>query len=189
MLGTADLISDNALPVMRFLGTGPGVLTAVFVAVVLIVWAINSQQPEAPPTGGPTPPAPHPQPSQELERLKARLRRTEQERDRYRALLADPDATRRREEDRLRQRCIDLAREVHSFAQAHRGARFQHEIKEAVERFRLRHGAKVTQIRDELDGRGWLTAQEREGLTLSAKDGVSKIGAMAEVLAHIGTGR
>jgi hypothetical protein len=43
LLGQVDTIQDNAGPVLKFLGTGPGVLLAVFVAVVLIVWATNTQ--------------------------------------------------------------------------------------------------------------------------------------------------
>ncbi len=55
--GQADTVMDNAVPVLEFLGTGPGVLLALFVAVILIVWAANTQEAEAVSASGAAPAA------------------------------------------------------------------------------------------------------------------------------------
>jgi len=125
--------------------------------------------------------------TREVEQLQKRLRRTEQERDRYHAMLADPTAKRQHDEEMLRRRCFDLAQEVRSFAAAHKWPSFLRE-REAVKRFRRRHYEKVTELRDELDKREWLTAEEREALTLFEPDGMDKIGQMAKVLDSIASG-
>ena len=95
-------------------------------------------------TGGSAPPpAPKPPPSREFERLKARLRRTEQERDALRFRLRDPDAMRRLGDERLHERCVRLAKEVHLFAQVYWGSYYRyHDERGTVERFR-RGGACV----------------------------------------------
>ncbi len=126
------------------------------------------------------------QAERELDRLQKRLRRTEQERDELRALLADPTAKRRREEEVLQKKCGDVAFSVRNFARAGRST-YANET-ETVARFRLRHYASVEEVRDELDRRGKLTAEERDALTLRANDGIRKIGEMAEVLGFIAAG-
>jgi hypothetical protein len=128
---------------------------------------------------------PQPHPNREVERLRKQLRSAEQERDRYRALLADPTAKRRREEEMLRTRCVDMARDVHSFRDA---LRYDPYHPDTVERFKRRHYGKVTELREELDSRDWLTEEERESLTLSEGDGADKIERMEQVLVSIGTG-
>jgi len=52
----------------------------------------------------------------------------------------------------------------------------------------LRVEENVTKLRDELDRRGWLTAQARENLTLLDHDGMDKINAMAITLKSIAAG-
>lgn len=181
VFGVADLLSDNAIPTLEWLGTGPGVLIAVLFAVVLIVWATNAQQPETPPLSGPMPQS---EGNREVEQLRKKLHKAEQERDELRAFLADPTAKRQRDEKMLRRACLKVAQEVGVFA---RERRYKNDD-ETVNRFKQRHEDKVTKLRDELDQHGWLTAEEREALTFRADDHWRKIGYIAETLRSIGMG-
>lgn len=87
----------------------------------------------------------------------------------------------------LRKRCIELSREVYSFGAAVHRSSYKDE-QETIDRFRLRHQGKVSELREELSRRGWLTAREREILTLSPDDSWHKILQMAETLKAIGSG-
>ena len=93
VLGNAATVADNLDGALRFLATGPGVLVAVSGAVLLILWAVLTQQPE-------TEPSPQPASAVDLaaikenERLKREARAVAQERDKYRTMLTDPDAVR-----------------------------------------------------------------------------------------------
>lgn len=49
--GSADLVMNYVGPTLDFLATGPGVLVTVAAAVLLILWAVYTQQPEAAPEG------------------------------------------------------------------------------------------------------------------------------------------
>lgn len=122
-----------------------------------------------------------------IERLEKKLRAVEQENKRLRALLADPTAKQRLEDERLERRCGELALEVRNFVQGNPGISYA-DASEIVERFRRRHYGKVEGLRDELDRRGWITEQERERLTLSARDDPNKIKRMADALGRIGVG-
>lgn len=139
----------------------------------------------APPAARPT--ATQSDRDRKLEQLERRALRAEQERDKLRSFLADPTAKRRREEAMLRERCIDLAGEVRNFVRGY-GGMYDNEP-ETVQRFKRRHYDKVTELRDELDRRGWLTTEEREALTLSPYGGTYEIKSMAELLGSIGVGR
>ena len=44
VLGHVDVAVNYGVPVVDFLGTGPGVLLTVAAAVVLILWAISQQE-------------------------------------------------------------------------------------------------------------------------------------------------
>jgi len=79
-----------------------------------------------------------------------------------------------------------VAEEVYVFASGYNSK--YTDVNEAVQRFRLRVEENVTKLRDELDRRGWLTAQARENLTLLDHDGMDKINAMAITLKSIAAG-
>jgi hypothetical protein len=94
--------------------------------------------------GGTTIPVPQPRPSREIEQLEKQLRRTElelrrtkEERDRYRAIVSDPTAKRRREEERLYQRCVHVGNEIRNFLSGYGSV---HDSEQhVVQRFSLRH--------------------------------------------------
>ncbi len=105
-VGNAVLLWTGAEPVMQFLGTGPGVLTGFLGAVFLILLGVaflNRATPQVTASTTAIQESGSAQAERELDRLQKRLRRTEQERDELRALLADPTAKRRREEEVLQK--------------------------------------------------------------------------------------
>lgn len=192
MAGNALLVMTGIGPVMQFLGTGPGVLVGFAVAVVFILLGVaflNSATPQA--TASATiiqeTGASQAQRDREIEKLTVKLRRAEKELSRYRAILADPTAKKRRDEEMLRDRCKVVAQEVRNFALAY-GSRYQDQ-RETAERFKRGHERKVAELRVELDQHGLLTPQERESLMLADGEGAGEIMRMAEVLGSIGVGR
>ncbi len=193
--GNAILIWTGAGPVMRFLATGPGVLTGFAVSVFITLLGVallfragpqaNASATVIQQTGGS-----QTEKDRELERVRAWARKTEKENKRLSAFLADPKAVERREEEMLRRRCLELAETLQKFAQAHRRTELNRSTdpNETVARFVQRHKWKVDELRDELDTRGWLTPQERDTLTFHADDYSHKIGEMADALRRIGMG-
>lgn len=191
--GDAILMVTGVGPVIQFLGTGTGVLVGFGVSVFVILLGVaflvyTTPQPTQSVSVIQQSGTSQAERDRELERLGKKLRRTEQELDRYRAIVSDPTAKRQREEEMLRKRCGDLALEVRGFAQAHKSQRYTDQ-QEAVERFRRRYYNRVEEAREELDGRGWLTDEERHTLTLSPQDGMDGIGRMADALGNIAVGR
>jgi hypothetical protein len=192
MAGDALLVMTGTAPVIDFLGTGQGVLVGFAVAVFITLLGVAFLVRATPQPTQSVSVIQHSGTSQverdrEVERLRKRLGKTEQDRDRLAAILADPTAKRRRDEEMLKRRCIDLAQEVEIFRLGN-SSQWQDEG-ETVTRFKLRHESKVTDLHDELDEHGMLTAKERESLTLSAHDGLDKIKRMATTLEAIGMGR
>lgn len=190
--GNAVLMITEAGPVMEFLATGPGVVAGFAASVFIILLGVAfltraTPQPSQSVTVNQRVGAAQAERDREVKQLEKRLRRTEEERDRYRAILSDPIAKRRRDEEILRQRCFDLAQEVSNFLIGYSSKNV--DVNEAVARFQLRHEGNVTELRDELDKRGVLTATERQYLTLYDHDGLDKISAMEHTLRAIGMGR
>jgi Tfp pilus assembly protein PilX len=192
MAGDIILMITGRGPVIDFLGTGYGVLIGLAVAVVMILLGVaflNHATPQPNQTVtvnqrvGPT----QAERNREVEQLQERLRRAEQERDQLRARLSNPNAERRRQEEALYGRCVAVGNEIRNFLSGY--GSLSEDEPHSVQRFRLRHYEKVTELRDQLDKRGRLTTEEYEALTFREDDGVGKIRLMAEVLILIGLGR
>lgn len=190
--GDALLMMAGVGPVIDYLGTGQGVLAGFAVSVFMILLGVGFLTRAAPQATASATViqgmgASQAERDRELESLQKRLRKAEQENKRLRTFLADPKAVKRREDEMLRKRYLELAHEVRSFALTHK-SRYGDQ-REAVERFMRRHYPDVEEAREEMDERGWITGQERDDLTISADDRVEKIEQMANVLGNIATKR
>jgi chromosome segregation ATPase len=121
-LGHVELVVDYVGPVVSFLGTGPGVLLSVAVAVLLILWALRARRPESKPGRA----ARSPEPERKREPPKSALQESRRERERLRAELQEgkweqgeqePERLRsalqegRRERERLRSKLRESERE------------------------------------------------------------------------------
>jgi hypothetical protein len=177
----ATYAASNWGTIVGFLTSGIGNLCVIVVGIVLVLWAVVSQQPEAQPLPQSSA-TPDTNTQREVERLEKQLRRVEQERDRYRALQVDPNAKRLHEEESLRHSCILLGQELLQFMKVHGYS------DETVNRFVQRHEWKVNELRDELDERAWFTMQERDALTFNADDYSHKIEEIANTLILLGRG-
>lgn len=191
--GNAVLIWSGAGPVIRFLGTGPGVLAGFVVAVLLILLGVEFLSRAAPQattsatveqTTGSSQTEREREHEREHEQLRNSFRRVQQERDRLRARLSDPTAAKKLEDERLRRRCMEVSHELQNFMRIG-----QHvDRNQLVVRFQQRHEWKVNEVRDRLDGQAWLTSQERDTLTFRADDYSYKIDEIAAALRDIGMG-
>lgn len=186
--GNAVFMMTGAGPAMEFLGTGPGILTGFVVAVVLILLGVAflthaTPQPQSGAVIQQTGTA-QAESNREVVQLRKRLHRAEQERDRLRAMLSDPTAKKRRAEEMLRRRCIEVAYELHNFVHARKYT----DSNETVARFNQRHEWKVNELRNRLNEQELLTPQEHDTLTLHADDYSHKIEEMMETLKTIGLG-
>jgi hypothetical protein len=187
--GNVVLVLAGTGPVIDFLGTGYGVLVGLAIAVIMILLGVAfltraTPQPTQSVTVTQQSGTPRAERDRELEQLGKRLRRVEQERNELRARLADPTAMRRRNEEMLRERCLELAHELQNFMY---GRRYT-DTNETVARFQQRHEWKVNELREQLDEQGWLTPQERDILTFRADDYSHTIDDIVETLRSLGAG-
>lgn len=193
--GLADFVANYAGPVLGLLGTGMGILVALLIAVLLIVWAVNTEQGETAKAGAESsPPSPARPEDKEKERehereheqLRDSFRRVQLERDRLRARLSDPTAAKKLEDERLRRRCMEVSHELQNFMRI--GQHQPVDRNQLVARFQQRHEWKVNEVRDRLDEQAWLTPQERDTLTFRADDHSYRIDEIAAALRDIGRG-
>jgi hypothetical protein len=186
--GNVVLVLAGTGPVIDFLGTGYGVLVGLAIAVIMILLGVAflTRATLIPLSRLRLPSSlePRERRDRELEQLGKRLRRVEQERNELRARLADPTAMRRRNEEMLRERCLELAHELQNFMY---GRRYT-DTNETVARFQQRHEWKVNELREQLDEQGWLTPQERDILTFRADDYSHTIDDIVETLRSLGAG-
>ena len=92
VLRNVEAIAKYIGPIVYFLGTGPGVLLSVAVAVLLILWALRPQQPKRKPGYA----ALSFRPDREYERLKSDLQESEREQERLQATLQEGERERER---------------------------------------------------------------------------------------------
>jgi hypothetical protein len=180
----ATYAMSNAETILGIVGSPLGNAAILVAGFFLLLWGRYTHSPETE-SSSQTVTTLDTTASKEIEQLKRKLRVVEQDRNQLRVLLADPTAKRRHEEEMLRNRCVEMAREVAAFRHA---IRYDPYHPDTVERFKRRHYDKVTELRDELDSRNWLTEEERESLTLSEGGRAGKIERMEAVLVSIGTG-
>ncbi len=181
LLQDATYAASNWGAIVNFLTSGLGNLAVIVVGILLLLWAMLTQQPE---TESVNVALSQPEGNQELEQLRKSFRRIQQERDRLRARLSDPTAARRLEDERLRRRCLEVAHELQNFMRIGRHV----DSNELVARFQQRHEWKVNELRNRLDEQAWLTPQERDALTFHADDYSHKIDDMVITLKAIGMG-
>ena len=122
-LGDVNFIMQNAAPILSFLDSFWGTLAIVGIGLLLIFRAATEPHTQS----GTAVSVPTPQPNPELEQLKRKLRVAEQDRNQLRALLADPTAKRRHEEEMLQRRCVQVAKDVSIFARDSRFDRYSPE--------------------------------------------------------------
>jgi hypothetical protein len=187
--GNAILAMTGLGWVIEHLETGQGVLAgfvvSVFITLLGVAFLVRATpQPTQTVTVNQRLGATQAEKNREVEQLEKRLRKTEQERDRYRTMLSDPTAKRRREEAMSRKRCLEVAHELFTFM---RGRRYSN-IDEIAAAFKARHEWKVNDLRDRMDKQGLLTLQERDTLTFrSSGYPIDQIDQMVETLRKIGT--
>jgi hypothetical protein len=99
VLGHVEVIVKYIGPVVYFLGTGPGVLLSVAVAVLLILWALRPPRPKRKPGHA----APAFKPDREYERLKSDLQESEREQERLQVALQEGERERERLKSDLQQ--------------------------------------------------------------------------------------
>jgi len=155
VLGHVDVAVNYGVPVVDFLGTGPGVLLTVAAAVVLILWAISQQ--------GETKPANAilaPESRQDDQQLATRLQASERESERLKKELEEARSSTSgdprypeliKELEQLRKHKGDLERLVHNREIAN-----QFKIKETVQ--------NCEEERDDLKGKVEQLRKENERL-------------------------
>jgi hypothetical protein len=188
-VGNIILTITGIGPVVEFLGTGRGVLAGFVVAVFIILLGVAFLRGATPQTQSVSSiqqsETTQAAKDREIERLQKRLNRTEQERDRYRDILADPTAKKQRDERMARSRSLEVAQELQIFW----NARKYSDPGETVASFRQRQEWKVNDVRGRLDELKMLTPRESDDLTFrpdhSYPDRIEK---MIGILRNIGMG-
>ncbi len=118
----------------------------------------------------------------QLRKTDLKLRRTEQELDRYRAIFSDPSAKRQRDEKIARERCVEVAYQLFTFLKN----RPYSDHAETVAAFKQRQQWKVDEVRGRMDELDLLTPLEQKILTFQPGDQLDKIELMVELLRKIG---